>query len=29
LRSYSKKPPKRTDALREILELAAELIDFH
>src|SRR5215469_6523650 len=29
LRSYSKKPPERVDAFTEVLELAAELIDFH
>jgi hypothetical protein len=29
LRSYSKKPPERTHTFKEILELAAELIDFH
>jgi hypothetical protein len=29
LRSYSKKPPKRGDALSEVFELAFEQIDFH
>jgi hypothetical protein len=29
LRSYSKKPPKRGEALAEIFELTFELIDFH
>src|SRR5579862_498312 len=29
LRSYSKKPPKRADALPKVFELALELIKFH